>query len=126
MDNNLEEKPDIQENSRNPDGTFKKGFSGNPDGKPVGSLDYKTMFWKALKKLATEKDMSEEDLYMDIFQQGIVKARNGDFRFYKDANDRLFGKPTERHEITGKDGESITTINEIKWTIIKGEKQDDN
>ena len=27
-----------QENSRNPDGTFKEGFSGNPGGRPKGSL----------------------------------------------------------------------------------------
>ena len=31
------EEPDIQENNRNEDGTFKKGVSGNPAGRPVGT-----------------------------------------------------------------------------------------
>lgn len=30
--------PHEQENSRNPDGTFKKGVSGNPGGRPVDTL----------------------------------------------------------------------------------------
>jgi vacuolar-type H+-ATPase subunit E/Vma4 len=28
--------PDNQDDKRNPDGTFKKGISGNPDGRPKG------------------------------------------------------------------------------------------
>lgn len=30
--------PDEQENNRNPDGTFKKGHSGNPNGRPTNTL----------------------------------------------------------------------------------------
>lgn len=30
------ENPDVQENNRNPDGTFKPGISGNPAGRPKG------------------------------------------------------------------------------------------
>ena len=36
MEESQENKPDIQENAgRNPDGTFKPGFSGNPKGRPI-------------------------------------------------------------------------------------------
>ena len=33
----MEEKPETTGDNRNPDGTFKKGMSGNPAGRPKGS-----------------------------------------------------------------------------------------
>ncbi len=47
-----------QENNRNPDGTFKPGISGNPGGRPKGSMkNYLTQ-----KFLAMTDDQKEEFL----------------------------------------------------------------
>ena len=38
--------PQEQENNRNPDGTFKPGVSGNPGGRPIGSVSIVGMIRK--------------------------------------------------------------------------------
>lgn len=58
------EKPEKQEIIRNPDGTFPKGVSGNPDGRPKG---------KTLKEWLKDKlrEMTEEQ--RELFLKDIPK-----------------------------------------------------
>jgi hypothetical protein len=52
MENTVEVKPVIQEIIRNPDGTFPKGVSGNPNGRPKG---------KTLKEWVRDRLMTMTD-----------------------------------------------------------------
>lgn len=80
---------------------FEKGESGNPNGRPLGQRNYATIYREALIKLATLNDKSPEELENEILSSGILNARKGDYRFYKDILDRLHGTPVQRQEIDG-------------------------
>ena len=67
MDNTTE-----QENNRNEDGTFKEGFSGNPGGRPKGSL--KSFM---ATKFAEMKDEEKEKFLVGIDKDIIWKMAEG-------------------------------------------------
>ena len=89
---------------------FKKGESGNPNGRPKGQRDYATIYREALIKLATLNDKTEEEIENEILSNALLSARKGDFRFYKDILDRLYGTPVSRTELTGKGGSDLKIV----------------
>lgn len=102
MEKDTEVKPEntgtIQE--RNPDGTFPKGVSGNPAGKPKGTKDFYTDFKNAIKQIK-DKNTGEELTETHIIKIGLEKMLKGDVRFeglYKDLMDRVYGKPMQKQE----------------------------
>jgi hypothetical protein len=84
---------------------YKKGESGNPKGRPKGSLNRSTTAkrWleveQELKNPLTgvKEKMSQEDL---ITLALIKKARNGDSLAYQKLMDSAYGKPLETKDIT--------------------------
>ena len=75
---------------------FKKGQSGNPNGRPVGSKNRSTIVKKWLETVEKAKnpisgeseDLSQEDM---ITLAILKKARTGDVRAYKELMDSLYG-----------------------------------
>lgn len=89
----------------NPETQFKEGNAGG--GRPLGQRNYATIYREALIKLASLNDKSPEELENEILSSGILNARKGDYRFYKDILDRLHGTPVQKTELTGKDGKDL-------------------
>jgi len=82
---------------------FKKGQSGNPKGRPVGSRSFKTLYNEAIIKIAEETGEAPLDIERDIVTKGAIMARKGDYRFYKDTLDRVYGAAgTQEEEKTAK------------------------
>jgi len=77
---------------------YKKGESGNPDGRPLGQRNYATIYKEALVKLAKLNDKSPEELEDEIISSGILNARKGNYAFYKDVLDRLHGTALQKNE----------------------------
>jgi hypothetical protein len=115
-------------------GAWAKGQSGNPDGKPVGTSDFKTRFEKKLFALAPDKvqlakgisdfcaginasDITNADALDAILIYKAVVER--DMPAIKEVLDRTEGKAMQRSEITGKDG------NPIEHKVFKVELTDD-
>lgn len=85
---------------------FPEGVSGNPNGRPKGSLNSKTILEKLLAGEETIKDkdgnimrVSREE-YMHL--QQIRKAIKGDTRAYKEILDRTEGAVKKEVELSGE------------------------
>lgn len=79
---------------RNPDGTIKSGVL-NPKGKAPGTLAFKTQWFNFIEKVAKENNLKPEDIQNNLNKVGLNKAQEGDFQFYKDLHDRIYGKPVQ-------------------------------
>jgi hypothetical protein len=90
---------------------------GGP-GRPKGQKNYATLYKEALIKIAEKADMQPDDLELEIIQKGLLSARKGDYRFYKDLLDRLHGKPIQPSEVTA----NITGTGVIILPEKNGEK----
>ncbi len=99
-------------------GRILPGYSLNPAGKKKGTEHFRTIFEKALKSVAAANKIDPEDLRAQIISKGIQKASGGDYRFYKDLLDRLYGKPEQSMDITSG-GEKIPQGNAITFVSFK-------
>jgi len=84
---------------------FKKGQSGNPKGRPVGSKNRSTIAKKWLETIENVKNPItgefEELTQEDIGTLALIKKmRSGDVRAYNSLMDSAFGKPNETSNIT--------------------------
>lgn len=69
-------------------------------GRPPGQRNYATLYREALIKLAQKNGKEPNDLESEILQNALASARKGDYRFYKDMLDRLYGTATNRTDLT--------------------------
>ena len=84
---------------RNPNGTFAKG---NP-GKPKGAISFATKWERMIEKIAELDGISPDQVEMELVKVGYKRAKDGDYSFYRDAMDRIHGKPKESidHNVSG-------------------------
>lgn len=104
-----------------------EGKSGNPNGRPKGRKNFATLYREAIEKIASSTGMEPDAFELEIVEQALRKARNGDIAFYRDTMDRLHGKaaqPLSNSEgengiqpllvkIIGEDGKSNADTNRV-------------
>lgn len=95
--------------TRNNDGRFVKGVSGNPNGRP--RKEREDRFYEVAVTAVTFKDWRE------IIDKAVSQAKRGDTAARKFLADYLMGIPVQKNEHMGLDGDSI----KINVTL----KQDD-
>jgi len=75
---------------------FEKGDERiNKNGRPAGQRNYATIYKEALAKIAEAKDMTSQEIEDMLIETGLGKALEGDFKFYKDIQDRIHGQPAQ-------------------------------
>ncbi len=85
---------------------FEKGVSGNPKGKPKGSLNSKTIITKLLEIDVDAKSLTDEAVKVTaheaIWLKTLKQAMEGDEKARRDIYDRLEGKPLQKVETETK------------------------
>ena len=96
---------------RAPDGKFVKGHAPNSPGRPPKAREekYHEIMISAVSFENWEK----------IIRKAVDQALEGDRYARQWLSDNLIGKPIERHEISGSEGDSFTV------KIIKGASMDE-
>ena len=76
---------------RNEKGQFIPGVSGNPYGKPLGTENFHTIWWKFIEKVAKANEITPEEVDEQLLQVAFKQMKAGDFRYWKDVRDRIHG-----------------------------------
>lgn len=89
---------------------WKKGDpSPNPSGRPLGQKNYATLYREALVMLAKHKKKEPDEIELEMLSNAIKSARAGNYRFYKDIIDRLYGTAVQKTDLTSG-GEKIEGV----------------
>jgi len=105
---------------------FKKGQSGNPNGRPKGVPDARTRYKRILEleQELTNPVTGELEAFTVAEQMDLAiikKARKGDIRAYEAVLDRLEGKPRQSTDIT-TDGQPITPVTVVDLGNLNANK----
>ncbi len=110
---------------RSPDGTFRKGQSGNPAGRPKGSKNVIT-----LAKLALEESLREAlgPQMAEVAAKVVLQALEGDKSSQKLVWDSIMSKQalTEEKNSGTKQEIKVRTMNVNRGAVIEGEIIDDS
>lgn len=94
----------------------------NPNGRPKGSNNFKTDWEKFVVKVARSNNMKPEEINEQLLAVGFKKAKEGDYNFYKDIHDRVYGRSTQPIE-ADINGQFVLNWNEQK-TYLNNETLD--
>lgn len=90
---------------RDENGRVMAGSVLNPNGRPKGALNFATKWKIFIEKVAEETGKTPEQIDEQLYRVAYNAATDGDYNFYRDIQDRVFGKAAQ--PIVGKDGENI-------------------
>jgi hypothetical protein len=102
----------VQEIPRNPDGTFPKGVSGNPAGKPVGAKHMTTKLMEAITRVSADGGTSDD---IQIVKTLVEKAKGGDMRGIELILNYVDGKPKQSEGDLGTAENPIHTVHKVIW-----------
>jgi len=87
-------------------------------GRTAGSLDFKTKWNIFIDKVAKQNNMTPNEIDEQLLTVAFKKSKDGDYNFYRDTQDRVFGKPLQTTELTGKNGKDLFTIKQEEKAMI--------
>jgi len=98
---------------------FPKGVSGNPNGKRVGTQSFSTKWKKFIEKVAERNKLTVDEIEEQLLAEGFRRAKSGEFNFWSNILDRLYGKPLQSTELIGNLDLKIKISEEKKEAIKK-------
>jgi len=67
----------------------------NREGRPKGSLNFATKWEAFVEKVAKQNNLTPNEIDEQLLAVGFKKAKDGDFNFYRDIHDRVYGRATQ-------------------------------
>lgn len=76
---------------------FKKGDDPrrNIEGRPKGAENFSTKWRAFIEKVAKQNNLTPNEIDEQLLAVGFKKAKEGDYNFYRDVHDRVYGRPTQ-------------------------------
>lgn len=100
MPKNTEKNTKRRGNPQNLLKPWKPGQSGNPKGRKLGTRNRKTVIMEAIRKMAEAKGIDPAEAEELIQASGIEKAMKGSFFHYQEISNGLYGKITDKMDLT--------------------------
>ena len=102
MEKKLNGKTEKTDKKQTKEWLFKKGQSGNPDGRPAGTLNFSTKWFAFMERIAKENGVSTSELDHKMMTVAFKQMQDGKFPYWKDVNDRLYGQAKQAIEHSGE------------------------
>lgn len=93
---------------RNPDGTFPKGFSGNPSGPPKGYKHMTTKIMEAIEKVSEDGATTEDKA---LVKKLLEQAKKGDMQAMKLIFNYVDGLPMQNIDANINGNINLTVVN---------------
>ena len=71
----------------------------NKEGRPLGSKDFATDFDEVVEEIAEENGITKSQARKHLLKVAYKHAKEGNYSFYKDIHDRVYGTATNKSEI---------------------------
>jgi hypothetical protein len=93
---------------------FQKGDDPrrNLEGRPKGTRDFSTDFDEAVDEIAKENGMTRSQARKILLKVAYKNAKEGNYSFYKDIHDRLYGTAQNNVHLDGEMTSKIINIDE--------------
>ena len=96
---------------------FVKGQSGNPKGKPVGTRSFTTDFDEVVSEIAKANKITNSEARKILIKKAYSEAKDGNFQYYKDLVERVYGKVQDNIKIDFEEGLTKEQIEKLKSLI---------
>ena len=90
----------IQE-TRNDKGQYLPGVSGHPEGKIPGTRNFSTDFDEVTEEIAKLNKITKSEARKVLLKVAYMNAKDGNFNFWKDIHDRIYGKVPDSLKVQG-------------------------
>ena len=93
---------------------FQKGDDPrrNLNGRPAGTRNFETDFDEAVDEIAKENGMTRSEARKLLLKVAFKNAKEGNYSFYKDIHDRIYGTAQNNLNVSGELTSKIISIDE--------------
>ena len=92
---------------------WKKGDpSPNPSGRPVGTRNFQTDFDEVVEEIAKANNITNSEARKILIKKAYGEAKDGNFQYYKDITERVYGKVPDALDITAEITKKIVSVDE--------------